>query len=148
MALAHPELMRHNVRLYMPSGHSFEVDDEDLATVRQFRWHVSILGKHRKVRYARMAMRYKGYTIRILLHRLIMGDSSANAGLVIDHINGNGLDNRRSNLRWVTPADNNTNKHIHRKMGDKPLRMQQYSYNQISAALLYNVINDLHKNVT
>jgi hypothetical protein len=41
------------------------------------------------------------------IHRLLMGVSEY---LVIDHINGDTLDNRKSNLRVVTKGQNNQNK--------------------------------------
>lgn len=44
-----------------------------------------------------------------LLHRILMGDKK---GYVIDHINGDGTDNRRNNLRYCTQQQNNWNSKI------------------------------------
>lgn len=46
-----------------------------------------------------------------LMHREIMNPDK---GMVVDHIDGNGLNNRRSNLRIVTAWENATNIHISR----------------------------------
>lgn len=44
--------------------------------------------------------------LQVYMHRFLMG---APSGLVVDHINHNTLDNRRENLRVVTPAANSLN---------------------------------------
>jgi hypothetical protein len=59
--------------------------------------------------YPRLSRAYN----REAVHRHIMGKRD---GLVIDHINGNKLDNRRSNLRHVTQHTNTLN----RNCGDSP----------------------------
>ena len=48
------------------------------------------------------------------MHVLLMGTRS---GLEIDHKDGNGLNNRRSNLRWATPVQNQANRR--KKIGSK-----------------------------
>lgn len=45
------------------------------------------------------------------LHRFLL---NAPAGQHIDHQNGNGLDNRRVNLRFATPSQNCANQHVRR----------------------------------
>lgn len=53
----------------------------------------------------------------LYLHRYILRDIPK--GMVVDHISGDSLDNRRSNLRIVTVAQNNKNQHGYGSSGFK-----------------------------
>lgn len=73
------------------------IDDNDYAAVRQHRWSVS--GSLEKGLYA--VAKIDG--ARVQMHRLLM---DAPRHLVVDHINGQTLDNRRANLRCCTHSEN------------------------------------------
>lgn len=79
------------------------VDDEDYAALSQYKWQVT---KRRHTCYARRAIGGGKY---LYMHTAILGKKE---GFMADHINGNGLDNRRDNLRLVTQRQNSQNRHI------------------------------------
>lgn len=79
------------------------IDADDEALVNQWRWHLHSGGY--AVRNVNLgADQY----IKICLHRLLLGLVDGD-GLQVDHINVDKLDNRRSNLRVVTHAQNMQN---------------------------------------
>ncbi len=76
------------------------VDAEDYELLNRYKWHVN---KGGRTYYARS--QEKGKPIR--MHRLI---TDAPKGLFVDHINHNGLDNRKKNLRLCTRTQNARNR--------------------------------------
>lgn len=76
------------------------IDDEDYELIKNYAWYPYTNTSNNF--YA--AARNKDNRM-VLFHRIIMGLTHGD-GLWVDHINGNGLDNRRCNLRLVTPAQN------------------------------------------
>lgn len=71
------------------------IDDDDYEKFGHLNWHYS---------HGRAVRRTKG--ANTWLHREIMGDPE---GVLVDHINGNPLDNRKSNLRLATKSANTAN---------------------------------------
>lgn len=65
------------------------------------RWQQSSLRGHTYYSEAKINYKFVGQ-----MHRVVM---QAQDGTIIDHKNGNGLDNRKSNLRYVTHAQNMQN---------------------------------------
>lgn len=82
------------------------VDAADLDWLNQWRWCLLTKGY-----VGRRGSEGEGKTVR--LHRQILGLVHLD-GLQGDHINGDKLDNRRSNLRIVTNAQNMQNSSAHR----------------------------------
>ena len=81
------------------------VDEQDIPMVSSFKWHSLKTGG---TCYARcQAKDIKGTFRTALMHRMIL---SASGSQQVDHINGNGLDNRRCNLRLATPQENSRNR--------------------------------------
>ena len=81
------------------------VDDEDYEYLRQFKWHART--NKSGIYYAERKESTPGKQKNILMHRYIMGTP---AGMSTDHINHNGLDNRKKNLRVCTKTENGYNR--------------------------------------
>lgn len=87
----------------LTKGYAAIVDDEDFDYLAQWRW-TAIVGKHAV--YAARKMIIGGKPKALLMHRAIL---NAPDGIEVDHINRDGIDNRRCNLRLVTKAQNRQN---------------------------------------
>lgn len=79
------------------------VDAKDFERVSKYKWHVN-------KGYAERSFYKNGKAVHEKLHRFIFEE--VREGYVIDHINGNKLDNRRSNLRECTPTENKKNQQL------------------------------------
>lgn len=80
------------------------VDDEDYDRVMQHKWHAV---KCRYKVYAARRPTINGRRQHVPMQRFILGEPH---GALIDHINGDGLDNRKGNLRSVTVSANTHNR--------------------------------------
>ncbi|KYD03484.1 hypothetical protein B4102_3402 [Heyndrickxia sporothermodurans] len=91
-------------------GTTFEsfVDTKDLELLNQFKnkWYPK-WDKTTKSFYVYGHQYFQGKMHSVFLHRYLL---NAKKNLVVDHINHNTLDNRRSNLRLITRAQNNQNR--------------------------------------
>src|SRR5687768_5004475 len=96
------------VKIDVGKGHCALIDPEDAPLVNQYPWQNYA---SRRTRYA-FARTVKTGNKRVSMHRLIM---AAKAGQIVDHVNGNGLDNRRSNLRFCNPRQNAWNRRARRE---------------------------------
>ncbi|MBO2536294.1 HNH endonuclease [Rummeliibacillus suwonensis] len=88
------------------------IDTADLKQISQYKWHVQQDSKSDKLYIATTI----GKTV-LLMHNLIIGKPPK--GHVVDHINHSTVDNRRSNLKIVSHADNIRNREL-----DKPIVKQ------------------------
>lgn len=92
------------------------IDTEDIEKVKDYYWNVRIDKRHNSTVYVESFKRINNKHTRIHLHRLLV---DCTQGYVIDHINHNGLDNRKQNLRIITQSQNCLNR-----------RCKHYSYNK------------------
>ncbi len=86
-------------KIRLTQGKFAFVDDEDFEELNKHKWHISGAGRHI------YAERHESKPIlrHILMHRQIMNTPK---GMDTDHIDGNGLNNQRGNLRVCTHAEN------------------------------------------
>ena len=82
------------------------VDDDDFEELNQYKWYVH--NEHGYF-YAARGMLVEGKVKTIRMHRQIMNAFDA---ILIDHKDGNGLNNQRYNIRVCTYAENAYNQKI------------------------------------
>jgi hypothetical protein len=79
------------------------VDPEDYEYLSKYKWHVK---EGKNTFYAVRHYYFKGVHKYVRMHREII---KAPDNLFVDHINLNGLDNRKANLRLATKTQNSQN---------------------------------------
>lgn len=95
----------YNSIIWLTQGKYSIVDNEDYDRASFGMWHYSEIRKG--AFYAKGRISGKGESFG--LHRYIM---NAQKGQIIDHINGNTLDNRKANLRACTRSGNQANRKL------------------------------------
>jgi hypothetical protein len=91
---------------YVPLTRGYEaiIDADDVPLVDAWNW-TTIVGLSNVYAFRNYCKDKSKRTV--YLHRAIMGEPD---GFQVDHINGNGLDNRRVNLRLATRSQNQHNR--------------------------------------
>jgi len=138
-----------SVALLLPTGHLTWINENDLEAVSKYSWHVQI-AKH--TNYARRGSRLHGKGFTQGMHQFLLGCKR------VDHVDRDGLNNRRSNLRPATVQQNAFNRvqlggtsvykgvHLNRKSWRAMIRIDQKkvhigSYKtEIEAAKAYDAI--------
>jgi len=91
--------------IVLSKGMTAIVDEDDFERLNQFKWYANYINRYL---YARRNIRINGkWASCISMHREIMNPP---AGMVVDHINHNTLDNRKENLRICTIKQNCQNR--------------------------------------
>lgn len=86
------------------NGDEAIVDADDAEFISQWNWTARV---NPKATYAFRNVRVNGRQKMLWMHRVLMG---AKDGEVVDHLNGNAIDNRRCNLRLCNQAENMWNR--------------------------------------
>jgi hypothetical protein len=90
-------------KIFTSNGQTILVDEEDYYDLIKIKWHAE---RQRSGDYYAVNRPKKGK--RLYMHRLIM--KTSDRFTYVDHIDGNGINNKRSNLREVTPLQNSWNR--------------------------------------
>jgi hypothetical protein len=89
----------------LTQGKNAIVDDEDYEFINKWKWHA--YKGYGGVFYAHRSLHIGKRVKHIFMHRVI---NETPEGLDTDHVNGDGLDNRRENIRTATRSQNMFNR--------------------------------------
>ncbi len=111
----------------LSAGQTTLIDVEDLERIKGYGWYATanVMGGY----YAKAATRHEdGRRTNVYLHRLV---ANAPQGMQVDHINHDTLDNRKTNLRVVTKAENEQNRkgaEVRNKLGIRNVSVTRNNY--------------------
>lgn len=94
-------------RIQLTQGQFAIVDDDDYERLASFKWYAAWAHHTRSFYAVRHSTSVNGGSRTILMHREVV---SAPDGSLVDHINHCTLDNRHSNLRICSCAENTRNR--------------------------------------
>jgi hypothetical protein len=100
-------------KIPLTQGQFAIVDDEDYERLNKYKWFVAKIERRFYAHRKRKSTDVGCGRCNVKMHRQIL---EVPAGKFIDHINHNGLDNRRANLRIVTKEQNSWNQR--KKLGN------------------------------
>lgn len=133
----------------------FFIDAEDFDKIKHLHWHLDYV-KHMDTFYVRNSIRIEGKTKNKKLHRFLM---NCPEGMIVDHKDGNTLNNTRENLRICSPIENSRNRgkrigtlkykgvsyvksrgfyYAHIRHNDQLIHLGQFEH-EVNAAKAYNV---------
>ena len=93
------------MRIKLNNGKIVLIDGSDFSLIANYNWYAN---KNGSTFYALTNVWANGKRTTLQMHRLILG--LTNPKILTDHIDGNGLNNQRSNLRKVNRQGNNWNR--------------------------------------
>jgi hypothetical protein len=98
------------------NGRAAMVDDEDYDRLAGLPW---CCVEHTYTAYALLSLQHNGKRRVVFMHRQILGVTAA---FEVDHIDGNGLNNQRANLRVANRQQNA----MHRRFCPSPTKTSRY----------------------
>lgn len=118
----------------LTKGFYTRVDDDNFDELNKFKWHIDGRGYAHRWVWDKKTKK----SIGIKMHKFIYGNNCS--GIEVDHINGDKLDNMRSNLRGVTHSQNSYNQRPRRDFSYKGVsRVNDRSFKKpFTASIMFN----------
>jgi hypothetical protein len=113
---------------WQAGGRSALVDDCDYERLSKYKWKAKRSGGG--VLYAVRNTVVGGRNVTLRMHRVVLGYEGTED---IDHINRNSIDNRKSNLRVCTRAENLRNSDLVAEARERNLKYGRYLHRRVGA---------------
>lgn len=112
------------MQIQLTKNNFAEIDDDDFEVIKNYKW-VTLNSRGRL--YAISSWYENGVKKHILMHRLILG---VEKGMCVDHIDGNGLNNKKENIRICSHGENmrNSKPRKHSQTGIRGVRFDFGKY--------------------